>query len=148
MQGVLLPSSDAVPPARAFFPLNSQVGDWEGTAAATTFCLSNALETRLGWSCLFSARRSLSSSPGQAPLSPTPPLCPTPAPLKSLQSFPLPEYSGSASGAGVVEDPLFGSALVCSEADSDLVGGWKRGGGGGGEAGRQAAAMSEYEQEL
>ncbi|KAI3433616.1 hypothetical protein D9Q98_003425 [Chlorella vulgaris] len=60
---VMLPSSDEVPPAVAFFPLNSQ----------------------------------------------------------SLQSFPLPDYSGTASGAGVVSDELFGSALLCSREDQDLV---------------------------
>lgn len=60
----MLPSSDEVPPAVAFFPLNSQ----------------------------------------------------------SLQSFPLPDYSGTASGAGVVSDELFGSALLCSREDQDLVG--------------------------
>ncbi|EFN59099.1 hypothetical protein CHLNCDRAFT_137883 [Chlorella variabilis] len=60
---LMLPNATDVPPAMAFFPLNSQ----------------------------------------------------------TLQSFPLPEHTGSASGAGVVGDPLFGSALLCTQSDRDLV---------------------------
>ncbi|PRW58639.1 hypothetical protein C2E21_2984 [Chlorella sorokiniana] len=40
---------------------------------------------------------------------------------QTLHSFPLPDYTGSAEGAGIVEDPLFGSALSCSSTDRDLV---------------------------
>lgn len=43
--------------------------------------------------------------------------------LQTLHSFPLPDYTGSAEGAGIVEDPLFGRALSCSSTDRDLVGG-------------------------
>ena len=43
--------------------------------------------------------------------------------VQTLQSFPLPDYAGTASGAGVVQDPLFGATLLCTAEDSDIVSG-------------------------
>jgi hypothetical protein len=76
----------------------------------------------LGSGLVMSAQLLSATFQHPAPLSTTPCLPRACAALQSLQSFPLPEYSGSASGAGVVADPLFGSALTCSQDDSDLVG--------------------------
>jgi hypothetical protein len=41
--------------------------------------------------------------------------------VQILQSFPLPQYTGTASGAGIVADSLFGASLMCTETDTDLV---------------------------
>ena len=40
---------------------------------------------------------------------------------QALQSFPLPDYGGSATGATIASDFLFGAALSCSENDRNVV---------------------------
>eukprot|EP00887_Chlorella_sp_A99_P005410 scaffold1.g5410.t1 len=40
---------------------------------------------------------------------------------QTLQSFPLPEYRGTTSGATIAPDALFGAALSCQQNDSDAV---------------------------
>ena len=87
--------------------------------------------------------------PGQGLLLPPPSDVPPalaffPLGSQTLQSFPVPQYGGSAAGAGVVADPLFGSALLCTDEDSDLVGGRRcraGAGGGAGAAGAEARGL-------